>query len=176
MPERALKQAHDQFFQHRSPPSESPNARKGIETEGTPQPFRLRTSSESPNARKGIETKRSARMRTPVPAASESPNARKGIETRGPAATPPAESPSQNPRMPERALKPVLRQPLQVVGVCQNPRMPERALKRLETVISLISIWWSESPNARKGIETRNTSSARPFLVLVRIPECPKGH
>ena len=105
--------------------------------------------------------------------------------------------------MPERALK--CRGGLAVPhlghDVRQNPRMPERALKPESQLEDRREGRQSESPNARKGIEIerpgaraqgRGSESESPnarkgIEILqprpvvhtessVRIPECPKGH
>ena len=82
---------------------------------------------------------------------------------------------SQNPRMPERALK--LERPLLLAGrpARQNPRMPERALKPGLRRVKIKRLLWSESPNARKGIETlAETATGHSAMRSSQNPRMPE--
>ena len=157
--------------------------------------------SESPNARKGIETEgRRVEIVRRVGQNPRMPERALKFPEHRPANTV-GHRLSQNPRMPERALKRVgLGDALGFPSVRQNPRMPERALKPGVRTEKSPEDRRSESPNARKGIEIRGLpwSNLRVFrqnprmperalksvrldrgdqeIKPVRIPECPKGH
>ena len=133
MPERALKQVpHGHRFADAVPASESPNARKGIESSRRPTRSMRCIVCQNPRMpERALKRPRTTKREW-------------------------GDGVCQNPRMPERALKRMARRAARsLVSPSQNPRMPERALKRRLPHPRPRRRTWSESPNARKGIETR---------------------